>query len=45
MDKFNAIDKKTESRVSASADKLPQNITWTTYTINGSKIKLTGTKL
>jgi len=45
MTKFNALDKKTESRVTAQDTYLPSDITWTTYTINGSKIKLSGTKL
>ena len=45
MDKFNAIDKKTESRVKMSTDKPLSKVTWTTYTIKWWKIKLSGSKL
>ena len=45
MDKFNAIDKKTESRVKMSTEKPLSSVTWTTYTIKWWKIKLTGSKL
>jgi len=45
MEKFNAVDKKTESRVSPADGKGPAAVTWTVYTVKGGKIKLSGTKL
>jgi hypothetical protein len=33
MEKFNAVDKKTESRVSPATGKEPTSITWTVYTV------------
>jgi len=48
LTKFNAIDKKTETRVSdptKTLEALRANKKWTVYTFKGGKIKLSGTKL
>ena len=46
LSKFNATDKKTESRVkSTQTDDQILALSWNTYTFNGGKIKLSGTKL
>ena len=42
---FNAIDAKTQSRVSMPSDEAMAGKSWPTYTIKWGKVKLTNTKL